>query len=128
MQQVAAAEHSLPTPPSQPDSPPSSTSDKVDLIDKPFGSTGTQGKNTQNGNLGDVSTATSPWLQDFITAAPLRTKGNEMGPLLPDHLREAYRRYRLEGDGGGAGVEGRSVGLGMTGAGSTRLGGRRLFR
>ncbi|KAI9877873.1 MAG: hypothetical protein M1830_002581 [Pleopsidium flavum] len=50
------------------------------------------------------------------------------GPLLPDHLREALRRYKRDGEGGGAGFAGLSLGLGVQGVGSARLGGRRLFR
>lgn len=59
---------------------------------------------------------------------PLKTDTGYMGPLLPDHLREALRRYRNNGEGGGAGVEGRSVGLGIAGSAAIRLRGRRLFR
>jgi transcription initiation factor TFIID subunit 11 len=51
-----------------------------------------------------------------------------LGPLQPAHLREAFRRYRRDGEGGGAGVEGFSVGLGLPGTGAARIGGRRLFR
>ena len=58
----------------------------------------------------------------------MRSKDNDLGPILPDHVREAFRRFRRDGEGGGAGVEGRSVGLGLTGAGSARLRGRRLFK
>lgn len=53
---------------------------------------------------------------------------SNLGPLLPDHLREALRRYKRDGEGGGTGLTGVSVGLGLQGAGSQRLGGRRLFR
>jgi len=58
---------------------------------------------------------------------PHSTTVKEAGPLLPDHLREALRRYRRDGEGGGAGLAGLSLGLGVQGAGSARLGGRRLF-
>jgi transcription initiation factor TFIID subunit 11 len=57
-----------------------------------------------------------------------RFKDGYIGPLLPDHIREAYRRYRKDGEGGGAGVSGYSVGLGLPGAGIARAGGKRLFR
>ena len=52
----------------------------------------------------------------------------ELGPLLPDHFREALRRYKRDGEGGGTGLTGVSVGLGTTGSGSARLRGKRLFR
>lgn len=52
----------------------------------------------------------------------------DMGPLLPDHFREALRRYKRDGEGGGTGLTGVSVGLGLPGSGSARLGGKRLFR
>ena len=55
-------------------------------------------------------------------------KNREFGPLLPDHLREALRRYKRDGEGGGAGLAGVSLGLGVPGAGAARLGGKRLFR
>ncbi|KAL4991657.1 hTAFII28-like protein conserved region-domain-containing protein [Aspergillus falconensis] len=54
------------------------------------------------------------------------------GQLLPSHLREALRRYKRDGEGGGVGFSGLSLGnLGVRGsvtwsAGS--IGGRRLFR
>lgn len=52
----------------------------------------------------------------------------DLGPLLPDHFREALRRYKRDGEGGGAGLAGISVGLGVPGTGAARLGGRRLFK
>ncbi|MCJ1475791.1 hypothetical protein MMC13_004455 [Lambiella insularis] len=67
----------------------------------------------------------SPTLSDDATGPD---KPEDLGPLLPDHFREALRRYKRAGEGGGAGVEGTSLGLGMSGTGSTRLGGKRLFR
>lgn len=54
------------------------------------------------------------------------------GQLLPAHLREALRRYKRDGEGGGVGFSGLSMGnLGVQGsvtwnAGGT--GGRRIFR
>ena len=51
-----------------------------------------------------------------------------LGPLLPDHFREALRRYKRDGEGGGTGLAGISVGLGTPGIGSARLGGKRLFK
>ena len=55
------------------------------------------------------------------------------GGLLPDHLREALKRYKVDGEGGGVGFAGHSHGLlGVKGAGAFRAGqgngGRRLFR
>jgi transcription initiation factor TFIID subunit 11 len=55
------------------------------------------------------------------------------GGLLPDHLREALRRYKQDGEGGGVGFQGMSHGLlGVPGAAAWRVGdgasGRRLFR
>ncbi|KAF7507582.1 hypothetical protein GJ744_010252 [Endocarpon pusillum] len=56
------------------------------------------------------------------------------GGLLPDHLREALRRYKADGEGGGVGLGGYSFGnLGLKGEAVPRLGmgngsGRRLFR
>ena len=55
------------------------------------------------------------------------------GGLLPDHLREALRRYKADGEGGGVGFEGLSHGLlGVSGPAAWRVGegvsGKRLFR
>ena len=55
------------------------------------------------------------------------------GGLLPDHLREALRRYKADGEGGGVGFGNTSLGMmGNQGAGTWRVGGgvsaRRLFR
>ncbi|KAJ9602141.1 hypothetical protein H2200_013261 [Cladophialophora chaetospira] len=55
------------------------------------------------------------------------------GALLPDHLREALRRYKNDGEGGGVGFQGTSHGLlGVPGPAAWRIGdgvsGRRLFR
>lgn len=50
----------------------------------------------------------------------------DLGPLLPDHLREALRRYRNEREGGTVGFTGLSLEGRETAA--VRSGGRRLFR
>jgi transcription initiation factor TFIID subunit 11 len=55
------------------------------------------------------------------------------GGLLPDHLREALRRYKGDGEGGGVGFASTSLGMmGNHGAGTWRVGNgvgaRRLFR
>lgn len=60
--------------------------------------------------------------------APQRPKQRDLGPLLPDHFREALRRHKRDGEGGGTGLQGVSTGLGLPGSGSIRLGGKRLFR
>ncbi|WEW56095.1 hypothetical protein PRK78_001530 [Emydomyces testavorans] len=64
---------------------------------------------------------------------PFRLPPNpHRGPLLPSHLREAVRRYRNDGEGGGVGFTGLSMnGLGDRGAFIWTVrggGGRRLFR
>ncbi|KAI9791636.1 MAG: hypothetical protein M1816_003722 [Peltula sp. TS41687] len=52
-----------------------------------------------------------------------------LGPLLPDHMREALRRYRRDKEGGGAGMRGLSSAAMERGKGySSATGGRRLFR
>ena len=57
------------------------------------------------------------------------------GGLLPEHLREALRRYRNDGEGGGVGFDGMSLGgLGVKGRRTWTVGGtfsgqgRRLFK
>ncbi|KAL1302908.1 hypothetical protein AAFC00_003233 [Neodothiora populina] len=55
-----------------------------------------------------------------------RVKEMDRGPLLPDHLREALRRYKLSREGGTVGFTGLSLEGKETVA--ARNGGRRLFR
>lgn len=54
------------------------------------------------------------------------------GQLLPAHLREALRRYKRDGEGGGVGFSGLSMGnLGVRGSvtwNAGGAGGRRIFR
>ena len=111
---------SLETPPSTPPKVP------IDATD--FSS--------QNPN-NDIFQAASPMdavdqLSHAATAneqqAAQKPKQPDLGPLLPDHFREALRRHKRDGEGGGTGLQGVSTGLGLPGSGSARLGGRRLFR
>lgn len=50
----------------------------------------------------------------------------ERGPLLPDHFREALRRYRKDMEGGGAGFH--ALSLGNMAGYPVATGGKRLFR
>ena len=86
---------------------------------------------------GDLSLHESVLAQRDI--ARLRKEVNEYipnphkGGLLPDHLREALRRYKADGEGGGVGFQGLSHPLlGLPGAATSRVGDgatpRRLFR
>lgn len=56
-----------------------------------------------------------------------KTKEVDRGPILPDHLREALRRYKKDREGGSAGFLGASLGGGVMHAGA-KIGGKRLFR
>ncbi|KAF2141830.1 uncharacterized protein K452DRAFT_308885 [Aplosporella prunicola CBS 121167] len=60
------------------------------------------------------------------TSLPDRLAERDRGPLTPDHLREALRRYKKDREGGGMGF----LGLSLEGRERTagRMGGRRLFR
>lgn len=59
-------------------------------------------------------------------SAPYSIDERDRGPLTPDHLREALRRYKKDREGGSAGFQGLSV-QGREAAAS-RVGGKRLFR
>jgi transcription initiation factor TFIID subunit 11 len=52
--------------------------------------------------------------------------GTELGPLTPDHLREALRRYKKDREGAATGFLGLSLEGRENAAG--RMGGRKLFR
>ncbi|KAF2433072.1 histone-fold-containing protein [Tothia fuscella] len=75
-----------------------------------------------------VSSTTLPTGTKLPDDAPLeeRLRQEDRGPLLPDHLREAYRRYRKDREGGCAGLLGLSLN-GREGA-AARMGGKKLFR
>lgn len=64
-------------------------------------------------------------LPDDMPAAE-RTKPEYLGPLTPDHLREALRRYKKERDGGLPG----HMGMSLSGMQNTapKTYGKRLFR
>ncbi|KAJ0165478.1 Transcription initiation factor TFIID subunit 11 [Colletotrichum tanaceti] len=57
-------------------------------------------------------------------------KDDRRGPLRPDHLREAWRRYKMSGDGGWAGIQGLWHEQQQSGVERfpVRTGGRRVFR
>ena len=115
LQEALTAQRSLPTPPLRDDSPNSLPSVKS-------GNTSIEGCRTPG-----VAEPPPPAM-----AAENDPAGDPekmyLGPIMPDHLREAFRRYRRDGEGGGAGVGGFSVGLGMPGVGAAKIGGKRLFR
>lgn len=66
----------------------------------------------------------APALKKDQTCADLM--GDELGPLTPDHLREALRRYKKDREGNATGF----LGLSLEGRenSAAKLGGRRLFR
>ena len=76
----------------------------------------------------DSNTISVDVLQGDDTNSAVEKTQKDLGPLLPDHLREALRRYRRDGEAIATGLTGFSVGLGIPGSGSARLHGRRLFR
>lgn len=77
---------------------------------------------------------TTPHFNNLATdTKPFRLPPNpHRGQLLPSHIREAHRRYKLDGEGGGVGYSGLSLkGLGTKGAVTCSIGGvggKRLFR
>ncbi len=88
-----------------------------------------------NNDIFSAESSSSSALRDLMKAAegvaePViqPVERTDLGPLLPDHFREALRRYKRDGEGGGVGLAGVSVGLGVPGTGAARLGGRRLFK
>jgi hypothetical protein len=84
-----------------------------------------KGDNLSNGGSGSN---TRPATAEGAKRTDREKKTRPLGPLEPDHIREALRRYRKDGEGGGAGVEGRTVGMGLAGSVASRMGGKRLFR
>ncbi|KAK4985709.1 hypothetical protein LTR50_005801 [Elasticomyces elasticus] len=86
---------------------------------------------------GDLIESASQVRDEWIAAAPTLPTGEknegrgkveerDRGPLTPDHLREALRRYKRDGRGAATGF----VGLSLEGRENTaiKLGGKRLFR
>lgn len=81
-----------------------------------------------NNAFADLTTAAQSNGKQVEQASVSAAGTRDLGPLLPDHFREALRRYKRDGEGGGTGLTGVSVGLGLPGSGSARMGGKRLFR
>ncbi|KAH8702177.1 hTAFII28-like protein conserved region-domain-containing protein [Talaromyces proteolyticus] len=76
--------------------------------------------------LNGESTSTLPVKREFVPPV-----NPHRGQLLPDHLREALRRYKRNGEGGGTGMAGLSQpALGVKGSFTWQLGagGKQLFR
>ncbi|KAF1816058.1 histone-fold-containing protein [Eremomyces bilateralis CBS 781.70] len=74
-----------------------------------------------------AASAALPTGEEVPSDGPLadRMKERDRGPILPDHLREALRRYKKDQEGGGAGFLGASLdGVQATAA---RSRGRKLF-
>ncbi|EEA24273.1 hypothetical protein TMatcc_007352 [Talaromyces marneffei ATCC 18224] len=73
-----------------------------------------------------IKAETTPGIRTFIPPV-----NPHRGQLLPDHIREALRRYKRDGEGGGTGMSGLSQPMmGVRGAFTWQAGpgGRRLFR
>jgi transcription initiation factor TFIID subunit 11 len=90
--------------------------------------------NVESGTQGEAESRLRARKIETLTQEIKRYRPNpHQGGLLPDHLREALRRYKGDGEGGGVGFGSLSHGLvGVQGAGTWRVGqgnaGRRLFR
>lgn len=74
----------------------------------------------------DVDEALQEKGLDGRDALKERLKVSQRGPIMPDHLREALRRYKRDSVGGAAGF------MGFSGEGrenvAARMGGKKLFR
>lgn len=81
---------------------------------------------TQTTTTADGDAAESPLYPGGASALQTSIEECDRGPLLPDHLREALRRYKKAHRGGAVGFTGYSL-EGKTGT-AARMGGRRLFR
>jgi transcription initiation factor TFIID subunit 11 len=57
-----------------------------------------------------------------------RTKQENRGPLTPDHIREALRRYKKDNEGSSSGFLGLSLQANGRENVAAKTGGRRLFR
>lgn len=89
------------------------------------GTTAAQPETSQTGEHADESADEESIPQHALPPNPHR------GPLLPQHIREALRRYKHDNEGGGVGFSGLSMGsLGVKGSyvWGQGGGGRRLFR
>jgi transcription initiation factor TFIID subunit 11 len=89
-------------------------------------------KNTSEAKAADAKTGATKNDDAKVKKTELAPNPHK-GGLLPGHLREALRRYKAAGEGGGVGFGNTSLGMmGNQGAGTWRVGGgvsaRRLFR
>lgn len=72
--------------------------------------------------------SSAPSTQSNSQATTDKHHKEPLGPLLPDHIREAFRRYKMNGESGGIGVQGLSLRLSGKDLCAARLHGGRLFR
>ena len=72
--------------------------------------------------------SSAPSTQPNSQATPNQHHKEPLGPLLPDHIREAFRRYKMNGESGGTGVQALSLRLSGKDVCAARLNGGRLFR
>jgi transcription initiation factor TFIID subunit 11 len=89
-------------------------------------------KNTSETKVADAKTGVAKNDNAKVKKTELAPNPHK-GGLLPNHLREALRQYKADGEGGGVGFGNTSLGMmGNQGAGTWRVGGgvsaRRLFR
>lgn len=90
-------------------------------------------KQKQNNEAGQQSRLLARDIERLKKEVPEYIPNPHRGGLLPDHLREALRRYKADGESGGVGFQGMSHGLlGVQGPVAWRAGdgasGKRLFR
>ena len=76
----------------------------------------------------DQADSSAPSAHGTTQASADQHRQEPLGPLSPDHLREAFRRYKMNGESGGTGVQGLSLRMGERGLCASRLNGGRLFR
>lgn len=88
--------------------------DSVEILDGPNGAATEDGQGEKEGKVGTHGVRHA------------HVDERDVGPLLPDHLREALRRYKADREGGVVGFTGLSL-EGRENAAS-RNGGKRLFR
>ena len=88
----------------------------IDTLEDVFSSPATTEKGASQSTLQATQDSVAPQQRSYL------------GPLQPDHIREALRRINRDGDTGGTGATTASLGLGIPGSKTARIGGRRMFQ